>query len=130
MDLADVTPERAPGLSSEEEAWAAVRAAWADDAAHRAYLARFPDLEGLAVAGRRYREALAAAPADPVAARWRDEVVRRATVAGLAQLPRGAPASAAPPWVRRAAWVAAGILLALLAAWTVRAALALLGGRP
>jgi hypothetical protein len=130
MDLADATPEPAPGLPSEEEAWAAVRAAWGDDAAHRAYLARFSDLEGLAVAGRRYRDALVAAPADPVAARWRDEVMKRATVAGLAQLPRSAPAPAAPPWVRRAVWVAAGVLLVLLAAWTVRTALALLGGRP
>lgn len=90
-DAAAAPADAAPADAAEAEAWAAVLAAWEDEAAHRAYLARFADLEGLAVAGRRYRAVLAARPADAVAARWRDEVVKRATVAGLALLPRTRP---------------------------------------
>lgn len=77
-----------PTAGGEEAAWADVLARWGDDAAHRAYLDRFSDLDGFALAGRRYREALAARPADAVAARFRDEVVKRAMVQGLASLPR------------------------------------------
>jgi hypothetical protein len=80
----------------EEAAWAEVVAAWDDEARHLAYLARFGDLEGLAVAGRRYREALAARPRDPLAARFRDEVVKRAMVQGLVAVPRAAPTRAVP----------------------------------
>jgi Zn-dependent protease len=94
----------------EARAWAEVRAAWQDEAVHRAFLARFADLDGLARAGGRYREALAERPGDPVALRWRDEVLKRATVAGLAALPREAPVvTRVPRWVRPA-------FLALLAA--------------
>ena len=55
---------------------------------HRAYLRRFTDLEGFAVAGGRYRAVLAERPGDAVALRMRDELVKRATVYGLATLPR------------------------------------------
>lgn len=108
-----------PGVEGEPEAWAAVEAGWAHDAAHRAYLARFVDLEGLAVAGGRYREALRANPDDLVARRWRDEVLKRATAAGLAQLPRTSPDAVArrATSVRRigvAAVVAAVLGFALL----------------
>lgn len=77
---------------SEDEAWAAVTARWQEEDAHRAYLAAHADLDGLAEAGRRYRAALERDPADAVALRWRDEVVRRATAIALAQLPRTKPA--------------------------------------
>src|SRR5512142_2255170 len=94
---ADEATASAPaGLADEPEAWARVEAAWEDEAAHRAYLARFADLEGLAVAGGRYRAAVEARPGDPLAARFRDEVVKRATVQGLASLPRAAPREASP----------------------------------
>jgi len=106
-------PDEAPDAQEEARAWSAVVAAWADEAAHRAYLARFPDLEGLARAGRRYREALSERPGDPVAARWRDEVVKRATVQGLALMPRTAPPPSLPRWLK----VALASLFASLGAW-------------
>jgi hypothetical protein len=81
----------AAGPADADAAWADVLARWGDDAAHRAYLDRCRDLEGLAGAGGRYREVLDARPGDPVALRWRDEVVKRATALALAQLPRTKP---------------------------------------
>jgi hypothetical protein len=88
--------------AAEEAAWAEVVSRWGDDEAHRGYLARFADLDGLARAGGRYRDALAARPGDAVAARWRDEVVKRATVQGLASLPRTRPPEQEFRRVRRA----------------------------
>jgi hypothetical protein len=103
----------------EARAWAEVLAAWQDEAVHRAFLARFADLEGLARAGVRYREALAARPDDPVARRWRDEVVKRATVAGLASIPRAAPAvTRVPRWVRPAFLAALAAAIAVLS-WSL-----------
>ena len=83
-------------VAAEEAAWAEVLGAWNDEARHQAYLARFTDLEGLAVAGRRYREVLAERPGDPVAARYRDEVLKRAMARGLVSVPREAPAERRP----------------------------------
>lgn len=103
----------APDAQEEARAWAAVVAAWEDEAAHRAYLARFSDLDGLARAGGRYRAVLVERPADAVAARWRDEVVKRATVQGLAMLPRTAAPAALPRWVK----VWGYSVLASLGAW-------------
>ncbi len=74
----------------DAEAWAEVLAGWEDEARHRAYLDRFGNLDGLAMAGGRYRAVLAARPGDPIAARFRDEVVGRAMAQGLAALPRSA----------------------------------------
>jgi hypothetical protein len=108
---ADTEEPRAPALSlappappdlveeAEAAAWAEVRAAWDDEATHRAYLASFPDLDGLARAGRRYRAVLAVDPRNAIAARWRDEVVKRAMVQGLAQMPRTKPPRKLPRWV-------------------------------
>jgi len=99
---------------AEARAWDEVVQGWGDEARHRAYLARQAGLEGLAVAGRRYREALELRPDDPVAQRWRDEVVKRATVAGLALLPRAKPFEPrVPRWARAAGLTAVGVLLAL-----------------
>jgi hypothetical protein len=98
-----------------DAAWADVLARWGDEAAHRAFLDRFGDLEGLAEAGRRYRDALAAKPADAAALRWRDEVVKRATALALAQLPRTRPPRELPRWLRVA-------ILAFLGAASVSAA--------
>ena len=109
----------------EAEAWSEVLARWSDEGAHRRYLARFADLEGLALAGRRYREVLAARPGDPVAQRWRDEVVKRATVQGLAQLPRTPPPRQRGPGARRALLLAVVLASALAAAWVVRELLGL-----
>lgn len=100
---------------AEEAAWAEVLEAWDDEARHRAYLDAFPDLEGLALAGRRYREVLAARPGDPLAARFRDEVVRRAVVQGLVSLPRTVPPAERPrTFVRWLVFVAAAGLGAAL----------------
>jgi hypothetical protein len=102
--------------AEEATAWAAVLVAWEDEAAHRAYLSRCLDLEALARAGGRYREVLAARPGDPAAARWRDEVIRRATVAGLASIPREAPAvPRLPRWVRPAFLALLGVVVIGLA---------------
>jgi hypothetical protein len=97
----------------EPEAWARVVAAWGDEKVHQEYLARFRDLEGLAVAGGRYRAVLDARPDDAVARRFRDEVVKRATAAGLALVPRTRLPAVAP---RALKVVAVGLLVALLVA--------------
>jgi hypothetical protein len=111
----------------EEAAWAEVLLAWDDEARHRAYLDRFSDLDGLAVAGRRYREVLETRPGDPLAVRFRDEVVKRAMVQGLVALPRTAP----PPRARKNLVRAAALAFALglgAAAWFVARRLGLLLG--
>jgi hypothetical protein len=116
-DTAAATPAPAPApepAGEEARAWAAVEARWADQAAHLAYLARFPDLDGLTTAGRRYRDALAARPGDAMALAMKAEVVKRATVVGLAMLPR-----TAPPRVATAGWRRALVLL--VAGWIATA---------
>ncbi|ACG75663.1 conserved hypothetical protein [Anaeromyxobacter sp. K] len=113
---------------AEAEAWARVLAAWGDEGAHRAYLARFADLEGLAVAGGRYRAVLAERPGDPTAARLRDEVVKRATVQGLASLPRTVPRQAGK--LHRGLVVAALVALGAAAAWAAFRLAVLLTGSP
>ncbi len=105
--------------SDEEQAWARVVAAWADEAAHRAYLARCTDMEGFGAAGARYRAVLAERPQDAMALRMRDEVVRKATVLGLASLPR-ARRTEAPRWAK--ALVLAIALLVVLGAAATAAA--------
>jgi hypothetical protein len=103
--------------ASEAEAWARVLAAWGDEAAHRAYLAGFKDLAGMTVAGGRYRAVLAERPDDRVAARMRDEIVKRATAYGLASLPRTSPAAASPSWKRLR--MGASLLFGAAAVWAV-----------
>jgi len=101
----------APGTGAgrtEDEAWADLTARWSDEEAHRVYLSRFNDLAALAAAGSRYREALARTPGDPMALRWREELIRKATVLAMSQMPRTAPPRPVPPGLRRA-------ILALLA---------------
>jgi hypothetical protein len=106
----------------EAQAWAGVVAAWQDEAAHRAFLSRFADLAGLARAGARYRDVLAARPDDAMARRWRDEVLKRATAAGLASLPREAPgAGRVPRWVRPAFLAFLAVAIAVLTWALVRA---------
>ena len=118
--MSDETTSGAAG-AAEEEAWAELRTRWDDPLAHRAFLSRFGDLEALARAGARYRAVLATTPDDPVAAAGRDEVLRKATILGLAALPRTAPPSRDSPWVKRSA---IGLLVLVLVgaaaiAWAV-----------
>jgi hypothetical protein len=95
--------EAQPRLEEDEpRAWSQVEARWADPAAHRAYLDGCTDLDALAVAGRRYRAVLEARPGDAVALGMKAEILKRATVVGLAMLPRTPPpALAGGPWKRR-----------------------------
>lgn len=115
----------APGVPSEEEAWSQVLASWADEAAHRAYLARFTDLEGFAVAGGRYRDVLAERPQDAVALRMRDELVKKATIVGLATLPRTKPPET-PAAVRRIVMMGA-LVLGAAAVWAFYKLIVLVG---
>src|SRR5512143_573550 len=108
--------EARPG---EEAAWAEVAARWGDEEAHQEYLSRLRDLEGLADAGRRYKAALDARPDDPVARRWRDEVVRRATAVALAQIPRTKPPRQLPPGARRAIIAAALVVGVAMVGWVI-----------
>jgi hypothetical protein len=101
----------------EEAAWAEVEARWEEAGAHQAYLARFSDLEGLATAGRRYKQALDREPGDAVAARGREDVLRRATALALAQLPRTRPPAQVSPGLRRALLVALAAAMAGAVAW-------------
>jgi hypothetical protein len=105
----------------EAGAWDEVLARWEDDEVHRAYLARFSDLDGLAQAGRRYREKLAERPGDPVAIRFRDEVVKRAAIQGLARLPRTQPPRKPGPGARRAILAALLLGAALAVSWVLYA---------
>jgi len=107
----------APLPAGEETAWSELRGRWGDDAAHQAFLSRFSDLEGLARAGARYREVLAATPSDGAALRARDEILKRASVLGLAELPRTSMSPALPRTVK---WWAVALLSGALvggAAW-------------
>jgi len=119
------TDAERPGLEAEasapgeEEAWARLEAGWDDEGAHRAFLARFADLAGLARAGARYREVLAARPGDAAALHWREEILRRATALGLAEMPRSEPPRELPRTVK---WGAVALLAGALlgaAAWVV-----------
>ena len=107
--------EEAARAPDEPSAWAEVEARWAEPAVHQAYLARFPDLDGLTTAGRRYRSVLEARPDDAVALGMKAEILKRATVVGLAMLPRTPPPPlAGGKWKRR--------LLLMAAAWLASAA--------
>jgi len=108
-------PDLEPAPSEEEQAWARVLGSWADEATHRAYLARFTDMDGYAVAGGRYRAVLAERPEDSMAIRMRDEIVMRATVFGLASLPRTRPEEARRGVKRLFLAIAAVLVVAMLA---------------
>lgn len=114
--------------TGEDEAWAAVVAAWGDESAHRAYLARFTDFEGLALVGGRYKAVLAERPGDEVALRMRAEVVKKAMVYGLAALPR-TPPPARSPWAKRLK-LSLALSLGSAIVWFGYKIIVLLGARP
>ncbi len=117
---ARATPPPEPEPDAEATAWAEVLAAWDDEERHRAYLARCADLEALAAAGGRYRAVLDARPGDAVAARFREEVLRRALAHGLASLPRDPDRARAKLAFRATAFVVIGGLLAFVGFLAVR----------
>lgn len=105
------------GNSFDEVAWADLAGRWEDRAAHRALLAACPDLESLAEAGRRYRAVLVDRPADAVALEMKQEILKRATVIGLSQLPRTRlPNLQAGVWPRRLL-LGASMVLATILSW-------------
>lgn len=110
----EATSEAEAAAPDEPAAWGALQGRWDEPAAHRAYLDRFPDLDGLATAGRRYRDALAARAGDQVALAMKAEILKRATVVGLASLPR-----TPPPNPATGRWKRVAVLL--LAAWLASA---------
>ncbi len=113
-----------------DEGWAALQARWGDDEAHRAYLAGAQDLAGLTEVGRRYREALERRPDDAVALRWRDEIVKRASVLALAQLPRTRPPRAVPRWLRMVGVLVAALLVGAAVAVAIRLFQSMKGSAP
>jgi len=117
---------------SDDAAWAEVLARWDDEVAHRTYVARFGDLEGLGRAGRRYREVLARRPGDVMAQRLRDAILKKATALGLAALPRTPPREESPRVrkVRLALSFALGVAVLYLAYLLVQRFTQLLGSRP
>jgi hypothetical protein len=112
-------PTAALAGPGEDEAWAELRSRWDDPQAHRAFLIRFGDLEALARAGARYRSVLEIAPGDAMAAAGRDEVLRKATVLGLAAMPRTAVPEPVSPWVKRGLLALLAALGVGVAAWVV-----------
>jgi hypothetical protein len=113
LDVADAASPAPPpraAVAAEPAAWAEVEARWGEVAVHHAYLARFPDLDGLTTAGRRYREVLARRPDDQVALAMKAEILKRATVVGLSMLPRSEAGAASGGRWKRYAYL-------LLAAW-------------
>jgi len=112
-------PAAEAGEPAGDAAWAEVEARWEEEEAHRAFLARHPDLPSLAEAGRRYREALEKRPGDPVAQRWRDEVLKRATALAMAQLPRPRPPRELSTGLKRALVLLALLTMAAATAWVV-----------
>jgi hypothetical protein len=77
--------------TARDVAWAAVQASWGEVSAHQALLSSCNDLEGLAEVGRRYRAVLEARPGDPMALQMKAEIIKRATILGISQLPRTRP---------------------------------------
>ncbi len=71
--------------------WAALQARWNDVSAHQALLSTCTSLDGLADLGRRYRAVLEQRPGDPMALQMKAEILKRATILGLSQLPRTRP---------------------------------------
>jgi hypothetical protein len=80
-----------PNQASSDAAWDELTRRWEDPEAHRALLATCADLDGLAEVGRRYRAVLEVHPNDPLAREMKGEILKRAAVIGLAQLPRTTP---------------------------------------
>lgn len=77
-----VAEEHAPSAEVRQQ-WAQVLANWSAPAAHEALLQWADASAELASVGRLYRIRLARWPADPAAARGRDEVLRRVAVKSL-----------------------------------------------
>jgi len=99
-----------------DAAWAALEQRWEDAGAHRALLAACADLDALADVGRRYRAVLEARPQDRMAQEMKAEILKRATVIGLSQLPRTrVPDLQAGPWPRRLILAGAGVVASILA---------------
>ena len=130
-DISRAATDTPADLDAEADAaWARVLASWGDESMHRAYVAGLNDLDALAVAGRRYRAALAERPGDAIALRALGDIVKRATAQGLASLPRTAPPRRLSPGVRRLLVALLFVALAALAVAFASTLRGLLGARP
>lgn len=111
--MPDLTAEKA---AAGDAAWAELERRWEEAAAHRALLAACADLDALAEVGRRYRAVLEARPQDRMAQEMKGEILKRAAVMGLSQLPRTrAPDLQAGPWPRRLVLGGAMVMASILA---------------
>lgn len=111
--MPDLTVEKA---AAGDAAWAELERRWEEAAAHRALLAACADLDALAEVGRRYRAVLEARPQDRMAQEMKGEILKRAAVMGLSQLPRTrAPDLQAGPWPRRLVLGGAMVMASILA---------------
>jgi hypothetical protein len=106
-----------PSDPSTEAAWDELTRRWDDPGAHRALLAACGDLDALAEVGRRYRAVLEVRPTDPMAQEMKGEILKRATVIGLAQLPRTRPPVLRSGVVPRRLLLAAVLVLAVGLSW-------------
>ena len=102
---------------SGEAAWAKLTGRWDDLAAHRELLSACADLDALAEVGRRYRAVLEARPADPMAQQMKAEILKRATIIGLAQLPRTRPPAPRSGVVPRRLLLGGVLVLASALSW-------------
>ena len=114
-------------LPTIDAAWAELTRRWDDPAAHRELLAACPDLEALAEVGRRYRAVLEARPTDTRAQEMKGEILKRATIIGLSQLPRTRPPALQGVVPRR---LLLGGVLSLAVALALALGRLLLGTRP
>jgi cytochrome bd-type quinol oxidase subunit 1 len=102
--------------TASDAAWAALEQRWEEEAAHKELLAACSDLEALAEVGRRYRAVLERRPGDAMAQAAKAEILKRATVIGLSQLPRTRiPDVQAGPWPRRLILAGAAVVASILA---------------
>jgi hypothetical protein len=102
--------------AGSDAAWAALEQRWEEPAAHKELLAACADLEALAEVGRRYRAVLERRPGDAMAQAAKAEILKRATVIGLSQLPRTrVPNLQQGPWPRRIILAGAAVVASILA---------------
>lgn len=80
------------------DAWRAVLESWDDPVMHERFFRQSEAEDALATAGRLYRIRLESAPEDPVAARGRDEVLRRAALPPTLATQKRGFGSRPPAW--------------------------------
>jgi uncharacterized Zn finger protein (UPF0148 family) len=103
---------RPPSHPPVDEAWAALEASWADEAAHKRFVERAAETDGLDVAAARYRAVVRARPDDEPARRGLERVAALAETLHAARM-RAERARPPTPLLR---WLTVGLATALLLA--------------